>query len=249
VVLNKDVLGSVPELQPGTSPRVTGIAVANQVSPLLGTLDGLALRTLTVPHAGASEAGVWDASEGSTSSEQIGVCTREDLGHHRTRRGSSDIDTTGIDVVVRDGEADGTRDTQGVTSRVVSEGRGAVDVPASSAVWGVRVDYDEALELVRKVGVLRAAEVRLRRTRAVVDSDHQSWSGDDIGRFIDEGTNPSRVAAEVEEFLDLVLSSQDANGVDETEGDVLEEEGGHVGDDFANPCRREVPNVQTLYPI
>jgi len=59
--------------------------------------------TVVVPHTRTLEAGVWDTSKGSTSDEQVGVGTGQDVGHHGTRRGTGHEDLVLGDTPVLDG--------------------------------------------------------------------------------------------------------------------------------------------------
>lgn len=96
----------------------------------------------------------------------------------------------------------------------------AVDVPASSAVWCVGVDHDEA-ERVCEIRVLGALEVSLGSSRAVMDCHNQSRICFDGGRSIHEHASVGWIRTKV--------------------GDLLQRSSSRIG---ADRCEREDEQVQ-----
>jgi len=116
----------------------------------------LTVGALAVPHARAGEAAVGDTSKGSTGLEEVRISASQDVGHHSARGSTGHKHAVGVDVVVLDGITDGRGDGDRITTTIVSESLGGVDVPASSAIGCVGVDDHESLVAISKIGVLGA---------------------------------------------------------------------------------------------
>lgn len=215
---------TVPDLHPWPGAGVSRVSRADKVSPLLSRQRLGSTSTLVVPHASSREASVGDTGERRAGGKEIGIGAHEDVGHHRTRRRASREHPVLIDAMVLNGKTHSAGNSQRVSSSIVGEGSVGVDIPASSAVGGVRVEDDEGLVLVGEVGVLGAAEVRLGSTRAVVHCDDQSRVGDDASRLVEVHPHIGGVGAEAVDLLQLVLGSEGAADCEEQRcGDDFEE--------------------------
>ena len=106
----------MPHLHLRTRPRVARVRGVHAVGPLLARQDKLALRTLRIPAvvrlAGEGEATVCHAGVDDACFEDIGVCTREDTGHHRAGGGTDGEDAVRVNAPVSDGVPGRGRDTE-----------------------------------------------------------------------------------------------------------------------------------------
>lgn len=169
----------------------------------MARLRELAIGTLVVPHPRAREASVRYTRKGGTSTENVGVGAREDVGHHGARRRAGHEDARGVDAPVLDRIAHHVRDAERVAAGVMRERCVGVHVPTSSAVGRVGVDHDELVR-VGEVGVLRAGEVRLCGAGAVVHRNDQRWVGGETRGADVVEANPCWVVSKVTgELLEL----------------------------------------------
>lgn len=93
-----------PLTNAGTRSTVARIHCARNITPLLRSLDGASLSTITVPRRHRSRSR-HKASSGDTRvhrsrSNKIGICRGQDIRHHRTGRLSHHVNLLGVDVVL-----------------------------------------------------------------------------------------------------------------------------------------------------
>jgi len=182
---------------------------------------------VVVPHTRTLEARVGDTSKGSTSDEQVGVGTRQDVGHHRARRSTGHEDLILGNAPVLDGIPHDGGNGERITTAVVCKSFSAVDIPAASRVGSVGVDDHEALVRVGKVGVVGAGKVCLGGTGAVMHGDDKGWVGYEACGLVRVHFDVGGVAAKVGDLNQLVLGGESAHGAN-GEGDEGEHAGEHL---------------------
>lgn len=184
-------------------PRVHGL---DDVGPLRGRVDGLALRARAVPGVdaarGGDEAAGGDARVGNGGLEELGVGGGEDVlqenffsvtgwgfgvdgtyGHHGAGARARHKHLAGVGAVLADSVGDHVGDRVAVAAAVVRQGRLGADVPAGAAVRAAGVDDDEAV-LLGQLRVRRAIVVGLGGAGAVVADRDNTMLVTGLRRFL-----------------------------------------------------------------
>ena len=134
---------------------VARVRVLDEVAPLLRSVGETLGTGLVGRHGGRAggtrEAGMGGTGVRSTGLEDIGIRSREHVGHHSAGRATHDIDLGGVAAVLLERVLDHGDNAGGVAGvGAVSQAAYALYVPAVAHVRGSGEDQDEALG----VGVL-----------------------------------------------------------------------------------------------